>query len=634
MMKNLKILKIHCLHVVLFVSFVCLVIAPLTGCDSGGGGGGSGTGVLSGVVSNMIGTPLYGVSISAEGRTTTSGVDGSFQIENFPETKRGVVNFTRDGYVFTCLITRIRSGETSYLEAQMAMERPAGFIQSDIGGTVTTPDGASVTTTPGSLVDPSGNPYSGAVIVSMTLFDPTTDFGQVAFPGDFEGVTLDGDTIPILSYGYMDVRLRDAGGNILQIADGETANISIPIPLDLRVSAPANLPIWYFDTSVGKWYEETVGINVGNAYQATITHFSMWNSDVGYSRSYVIGRILDCDGNPVKGANVTIKGISPINCWTSGERSTGKDGFFPAGDDFRWPGIPVDANALCEIRVSKGGVQTTPFQFIALSPEQVLNIGNIYIGTESAPDCEESMYYDNDGDGYTTAEGDCDDTDATVFPGALEIPNDGIDQDCNGSDCDGTTIDADGDGYTIVQGDCDDTDATVFPGALEILNDGIDQDCNGSDCDGTTIDADGDGYNIVQGDCDDADASKNPGALEIPNDGIDQDCDGSDSVISETSLSGGTYHVNAKNRYVSDSEWHMDTTLNPNGTFLNFEYFKDIDTFEYPGTWRFNENTLYFIVSVEDGGNMDGIISGTTNDFWVDGYWADGEAENFHWIRK
>jgi hypothetical protein len=41
---------------------------------------------------------------------------------------------------------------------------------------------------------------------------------------------------------------------------------------------------------------------------------------------------------------------------------------------------------------------------------------------------------DNDGDGYTPAEGDCDDTEATIYPGATEVCGDGIDQDCNGSD--------------------------------------------------------------------------------------------------------------------------------------------------------------------------------------------------------
>lgn len=40
---------------------------------------------------------------------------------------------------------------------------------------------------------------------------------------------------------------------------------------------------------------------------------------------------------------------------------------------------------------------------------------------------------DNDGDGVA-AESDCDDNDATIYPGASEIKHDGVDQDCNGYD--------------------------------------------------------------------------------------------------------------------------------------------------------------------------------------------------------
>src|SRR5262249_22118117 len=41
---------------------------------------------------------------------------------------------------------------------------------------------------------------------------------------------------------------------------------------------------------------------------------------------------------------------------------------------------------------------------------------------------------DLDGDGFTPNQGDCNDADPSIHPGAVDIPGDGIDQDCNGRD--------------------------------------------------------------------------------------------------------------------------------------------------------------------------------------------------------
>jgi hypothetical protein len=133
---------------------------------------------------------------------------------------------------------------------------------------------------------------------------------------------------------------------------------------------------------------------------------------------------------------------------------------------------------------------------------------------------------DGDGDGSIGAD-DCDDSDASVFPGAEEIPYDGIDQDCDGSDLD----DLDGDGVGSVEAgglDCDDNDPDIGPASEDIPYDGIDQDCSGSDF--TDVDGDGHDSTAVAGgdDCDDLNPDMSPSAEEVPYDGIDDDCSGAD----------------------------------------------------------------------------------------------------------
>lgn len=98
-------------------------------------------------------------------------------------------------------------------------------------------------------------------------------------------------------------------------------------------------------------------------------------------------------------------------------------------------------------------------------------------------------------------------------------------------------IDADLDGFTTNAGDCDDTNAAINPNAIEIPANGVDENCDGVDAaappDPLTIDSDGDGLSENAGDCNDADASIHPGAFDPPGDGIDQNCNGADAVAGD-----------------------------------------------------------------------------------------------------
>ncbi len=124
---------------------------------------------------------------------------------------------------------------------------------------------------------------------------------------------------------------------------------------------------------------------------------------------------------------------------------------------------------------------------------------------------------DGDGDGYGACE-DCDDDNAFLHPEAAEAC-DGLDNDCdNATDED---WDRDGDGVAGCNGDCDDDDPLVSPETPESCDD-LDNDCD--DLVDEDFDADGDGWMTCRGDCDDENANVWPGAEEIC-DGLDNDCD-------------------------------------------------------------------------------------------------------------
>ncbi|MCP4714725.1 MAG: hypothetical protein GY868_06370, partial [Deltaproteobacteria bacterium] len=103
---------------------------------------------------------------------------------------------------------------------------------------------------------------------------------------------------------------------------------------------------------------------------------------------------------------------------------------------------------------------------------------------------------DEDGDGYSPEGGacgleDCDDSIAFLNPGQDELCSDGLDNNCNGridEDCSSPIemqcIDGDGDGYYLNalgcgERDCDDEAAAAYPGAQEICDDDLDNDCDG-----------------------------------------------------------------------------------------------------------------------------------------------------------
>ena len=160
-------------------------------------------------------------------------------------------------------------------------------------------------------------------------------------------------------------------------------------------------------------------------------------------------------------------------------------------------------------------------------------------------------FIDDDNDGYSENDGDCNDSNNAIYPDATEICDDGIDNDCDNqtdladTDC-SSCVDNDGDGYFAVSGcgsdvDCDDADADEHPGQLwykDEDNDGYSGGTTLTHCERPTDHKLASELMALTGDCDDYDGLIHPDAAEICGDGIDQDCNGSDLLCPDSDDDG------------------------------------------------------------------------------------------------
>ena len=301
-----------------------------------------------------------------------------------------------------------------------------------------------------------------------------------------------------------------------------------------------------YDPSTNTW----VPTAVGGAPPPRTNHVAVWTGD----RMIVWGGYGDlwlATGGRYDPASDTWTPTTTVGAPEAHERATvvWTGGLMIAWGGFE--GVPLGGNSWLQLTSGTGGAYA---------------LGNLA---------------DADQDGMTVCEGDCNDFDARVYPGAVE-GCDGLDDDCDGVTPAGE-IDGDGDGSLLCAPDCDDADPTRFPGNPEQC-DSLDNDCDlvvdgyatacgvgacaavgtcldgtdaclpgapgpevcnriDDDCDGTLpadeVDPDGDEVALCQNDCDDASVATFPGAAES-NDSLDNQCpgDAGSGIIDE--ISGST----------------------------------------------------------------------------------------------
>lgn len=331
---------------------------------------------VMGVIIDEHGKPVADARVTVHGETAVTGADGSFMFRDIEVPgNRCVVHSSKEGY-FSGIraLTPKENGQTETRIVLMGSPVTHSFDASS-GGNAALTDGSEVQIPANGLVDEMGNAYAGPVKMSVRYLDPTAgNFGVLVPGGDMLARREDQTTSVLYSYGILRVQMTDLSGGNLQLAPGSTSTLIMNIPEEQQATAPATIPLWYFDEEVGIWQEEGSATREGNRYVGTVTHFTDWNCDDDTEGATIIGRLIDCDNKPAYGiVEFGQVASDPQSMTVTGE----SDGRF----ERRVPdGIPLtvvisDPLMITPLTKNERGkvVVTVP----PLSPGQVYDVGDI-----------------------------------------------------------------------------------------------------------------------------------------------------------------------------------------------------------------------------------------------------------------
>lgn len=267
---------------------------------------------VSGFVTDENNQAVNLATVQVGAATITTDKYGYFEATNVDVVKTAaVVTVTKPGY-FKGIKTYIAAeGKAAFFRINLIPKTNEGTFNATAGGAVTLANGLSISLPANAVINASSNAaYTGTVNVTAYWINPTgTDLPNI-MPGDLRGINTAGNMQLLTTYGMAAIELTGSGGELLQIATGKKATLSLPIPSSLSTSAPASIPLWYFDEAKGLWKEEGIATKTGNSYVGEVGHFSFWNCDQPQNQVQFNCTLVDQNNLPVPYTGVRISEVS------------------------------------------------------------------------------------------------------------------------------------------------------------------------------------------------------------------------------------------------------------------------------------------------------------------------------------
>ncbi len=238
---------------------------------------------ISGKIYDENGNVLSGATVLSGNNQATTDSTGHFNINvDTLIGNRYVLRIQKDGY-FDRIYSKMVSDTLNY-PIQLIKKEQSNFVALNEfnanEGIIIEVNGATVTIPKSSLAKSDGSDYNGKVGISVVYLSPTgAPAMEPLMPGaDLMAIANDGDTVPLISYGMVNVEMTDDNGNPLQLKDGCEAYLKYPAPKGF--SNHDTIPLWYFNEESGLWVEEGYSTRQGDKYVGSVRHFTWWNCDI------------------------------------------------------------------------------------------------------------------------------------------------------------------------------------------------------------------------------------------------------------------------------------------------------------------------------------------------------------------
>lgn len=251
--------------------------------------------VFSGTVRGSDGPLLDGATVLVNGTPTTTNAAGYFALVLPAESPRYILNIDKDGYASLSEITYepLIGGDFLLPKAFEATVDPGQPIRI-VEERPRRKNGTRLEIPANALVDESGNGPAGSVVVQLHTID--LDEPRNAFPGDYTAVDERDRTVGLISYGAVDISIRDGAGKSYDLRGGQTAIVRVPIaPEQLAQPGgpPATIALWWYDTGDGVWKQEGQARRDGDFYVGEVRHFSTLNMDVAFTDASCVRVAID-----------------------------------------------------------------------------------------------------------------------------------------------------------------------------------------------------------------------------------------------------------------------------------------------------------------------------------------------------